>query len=687
MSGEFSILRIPEGKPKAPSAPRPAPPVNPQRQFLRFPALVVTIIALNTVAFAVETLAGGSTNTGTLVMGGALYGPLVREGQVWRLLTAAFLHIGILHLLVNMWSLWALGRYLEPLYGTFRFGLIYVFSASTASALSAGVHTIISAGASGAIFGVVGAMVVVGYRYRQLIPVRLNKAFGQGALPFILYNLVYGFGKPGIDNWAHVGGLAGGALLAVLLRPLVQQGWAKTDSGVTAGALRPLAQPGGERRWVKVLSVAGFVALVFSAFLANIVGVAVYGYRMAKVEEMLNQDKTDDAKTALERAGRGYPPNALYNTLNGRVLYAQGKLEDAIKQFREAIETNPDYVDAHLNLSQLLSEKGDAKGSLEELRQAAKLSPDRFLAPTLSFEGHTKRVTTLVFSPDSRLLASGALDGRVKVWGIPSGQLLSTTSHAGDGSPVEFSPDGLSLAAIFSEIGTKKQSLGLWSVYAGKPISHRPPLPNVSAIAFSSDWHRLPAYSDRGRIQLWDVTRGKIVRILDNGETPFLSVARFSPDGRLFATPANNNVAKVWDVENGRELYSIPGQPEASEEGIVAVFFSRDGSTLTVVDSHKNLKVCDTKNGAVLKTTPVDMGGINIVEYVALSPDGRWLAAETVGGAVLLTDLERTEPLTLPGHRHGATAVAVSPDGQWVATGSWAGEVKLWKIPTRPANN
>lgn len=687
MSDEFSILRIPGEKPKVPTAPPPAPPPGIEQPFQRFPILVITIIVLNCLVFILETLFGGSTNTGTLELGGALYGPLVKEGQVWRLLTAAFLHIGILHLLVNMWSLWALGRRLEPFYGTLRFGLIYTFSALTASALSASVHSVLSAGASGAIFGVVGAMVVIGFRYSELIPPSLDKEFGQGAVPLILYNFWYGLTKAGIDNWAHLGGLAGGALLAVLMRPPVEGGWGKHDSGANAGIRYPLVQPRGERRWVKVLSVAGFVALVFSVFLANIVGIGVYGYRLAKVEEMLKQGNTDEAKAVLERANRGYLPNGPYHYLKGRILYAQGKLDDAVKETREATKLNPDYANAHRSLSQLLSEKGDAEGSLAELQKAAKLAPDRYLAPTLILEGHARRVTTLLFSRDSRLLASGAMDARVKVWDTASGRPLTTLAFEGDASPVDFSPDGLAVAAVSSDIVSKKHSFGLWNMRTGLPVSPRPPLPNVWPIAFTEDWKWLASFDEKGQIKLWNVSQAKMTRTLDNGKTPFIGVGRFSPDNRVFAAPAAHNLAKVWDVETGRELYSIPGQPEASEEGIVAVFFSPDGATLTVVDSHKNVKVCDTKTGAVLKTTPVDMGGINIVEYVALTPNGRWLAAETVGGAVLLNDLERKKPLILSSHRQGATAVAVSPDGQWVATGSWAGEVKLWKIPTRPANH
>ncbi len=188
------------------------------------PPLVATITALNAAVFLLLTFFGGSDNAENLVRFGALFGPFVEEGQYWRFFTAAFLHIGILHIVFNSYCLWKLGSLLEALYGTVQFSFIYVVSALCGSALSFLSSAIvssprISAGASGAIFGVAGAMLVAGFRYEAQIPETLQQAFGKGALPFIAYNLFYGFTHPGIDNWAHLGGAVGGTLCALALRP------------------------------------------------------------------------------------------------------------------------------------------------------------------------------------------------------------------------------------------------------------------------------------------------------------------------------------------------------------------------------------------------------------------------------------------------------------------------------------
>ena len=213
--------------------------------FGRFPILVVAIIVLNLILFLLLTVAGGSTNTRLLVTFGALYRPLVDEGEYWRLLTAAFLHIGILHLLFNNYCLWALGSLLERLYGTGRFALIYLVSAISGSFLSLLFTEAVSAGASGAIFGVAGAMLVAGLRYESQIPGSLQETFGKGALPFIAYNVFYGFTNSGIDNFAHIGGLVGGACCALLL------------------------QRRQERPWTRRLAIAGFLVIFIASFLTQ----------------------------------------------------------------------------------------------------------------------------------------------------------------------------------------------------------------------------------------------------------------------------------------------------------------------------------------------------------------------------------------------------------------------------------
>ncbi|HEX2268207.1 MAG TPA: rhomboid family intramembrane serine protease [Pyrinomonadaceae bacterium] len=153
--------------------------------------------------------------------------------QWWRFITPMFVHINLPHVLVNMYSLWMVGPYVEKLYGSAKFVVFWVATGImgvVASYLTVRPNLatgslgrflfksldVPSAGASGALFGLVGVLFVFGIKFRRELPEGFKRAFGTGMLPIIIINLFIGFiGRGFIDNAAHLGGLLGGALLAV----------------------------------------------------------------------------------------------------------------------------------------------------------------------------------------------------------------------------------------------------------------------------------------------------------------------------------------------------------------------------------------------------------------------------------------------------------------------------------------
>lgn len=141
-------------------------------------------------------------------------------GQYWRLVTPIFLHAGLLHIVFNMYALYALGPQIEAPYGYLRFGLIYVLSGITGVVLSMALNPFRSVGASGAIFGLIGALGAYLYRHRKAFG-----GYGQRRLTNVVtiaaINLLIGL-SPGIDNWGHLGGLLGGTTLAVLIGPRLE---------------------------------------------------------------------------------------------------------------------------------------------------------------------------------------------------------------------------------------------------------------------------------------------------------------------------------------------------------------------------------------------------------------------------------------------------------------------------------
>ena len=140
---------------------------------------------------------------------------LIKNGEIYRLLTCAFLHVGLIHLVVNMYSLRVIGPSVEGLIGKGKFVFIYLISAISASLMSLVFvdSNIVSVGASGAIFGLMGALLYFGYHYRLY----LNDAIKTQIIPVIVFNLLIGFMISGIDNGAHIGGLIGGYLATMAI--------------------------------------------------------------------------------------------------------------------------------------------------------------------------------------------------------------------------------------------------------------------------------------------------------------------------------------------------------------------------------------------------------------------------------------------------------------------------------------
>lgn len=178
------------------------------------PIVTYIIMAICIILFILMELSGGSTNSQTLLKYGANLDVLVKNGEYYRLFTCIFLHIGIMHLLCNMYSLYIIGREVENLFGKIKYIIIFILSGIFGSIMSlAFTHNTISAGASGAIFGLLGALLYFGMRYRTY----LGEAIKRSIIPIIVVNLIIGFFAEGIDLAAHIGGLVGGVLVAMMV--------------------------------------------------------------------------------------------------------------------------------------------------------------------------------------------------------------------------------------------------------------------------------------------------------------------------------------------------------------------------------------------------------------------------------------------------------------------------------------
>jgi membrane associated rhomboid family serine protease len=176
------------------------------------------MVVANIIVFIVLELQGSTLDTKYMLNSGAALAPLIVDyGQYYRLFTSMFLHFGIEHLFNNMLVLFFLGDNLERAVGKVKFVIIYLFSGLGASALSCAYHylrgeVVVSAGASGAVFGVIGALLYVVIINKGRLEDMTSTRIGL----LVLFSLYHGFSESGIDNMAHIGGFVCGILLAIL---------------------------------------------------------------------------------------------------------------------------------------------------------------------------------------------------------------------------------------------------------------------------------------------------------------------------------------------------------------------------------------------------------------------------------------------------------------------------------------
>ena len=174
------------------------------------PVITSILIILNILLYIVPILLGKYEE---IINSFCVYGPLIRLGEYYRLLTGIFLHGGLFHLLFNCYALWIIGNQIESYMGRCKYLIIYLFSGLMGALFSITFSNYASIGASGAVFGLLGSMLYFGYHYR----IYLGSVIKSQIIPLIIFNLVLGFIISGVDNFAHIGGLLGGALITVAL--------------------------------------------------------------------------------------------------------------------------------------------------------------------------------------------------------------------------------------------------------------------------------------------------------------------------------------------------------------------------------------------------------------------------------------------------------------------------------------
>jgi membrane associated rhomboid family serine protease/predicted Zn-dependent protease len=307
------------------------------------------IVVLNVVVF-VAMLATGvspiSPTAGDLFKWGANFGPATfLGGEWWRLLTCAFVHVGVLHLVFNMYALWAAGAWAERVFGSVAFLGLYLVAAVGGSLVSTlWSPEVVSAGASGAIFGVYGAILAFVQVQGGHLPEGAAEHLRRSSLGFVAYNLLFGLTAPNISNSAHVGGLATGFLA----------GWLLTrDLQVRAA--------GETTHYLRLAGVLPLLAALAWGTHARISGLPTVRARRLAQEAVtaMNEKDLPKARRQLDEAIGIDPRNGWLFLYRGQVRETAGDREGAISDYGEAISRDPKAAVPLAMRCMALCRKGD----------------------------------------------------------------------------------------------------------------------------------------------------------------------------------------------------------------------------------------------------------------------------------------------------------------------------------------
>ncbi|RHW41064.1 rhomboid family intramembrane serine protease [Neobacillus notoginsengisoli] len=317
------------------------------------PFFTYIFMAIQIAVFLILELNGGSTNPSTLLKFGAKFNPLILNGEWWRFFTPIFLHIGLLHLAMNTFGLYFVGTAVERMMGSARFLFVYLFAGFGGSLASFLFSHELSAGASGAIFGCLGALLYFGLVFPRLF----YRTMGPTVLFIIVLNLAFGFSVSMVDNAGHIGGLAAGFLAAGIVhfpkkkRPVMQIAFAAASILIVGLLL--------QHGFQKALGPKDERSVILLA------------------EEYINQENIDKAYEILKAFETNSSVTEKTYFMLSFTEIKKGMLPEAKLHLQKAIELDPEFPEAHYNLALIYLEEENLELAGKHAEKAAAIKPGR----------------------------------------------------------------------------------------------------------------------------------------------------------------------------------------------------------------------------------------------------------------------------------------------------------------------
>jgi rhomboid protease GluP len=334
-------------------------PVQPQVRRVVLPSRKVTqaLLGLNIMVFVAMVLSGASVTdprNPILLRFGANWGPLSLGSQPWRMLTANYVHGGIIHIALNMWCLWDIGALAEIVFGSTAYLVLYTLCGLGGSIVSLWWHPlVVGVGASGAIFGLAGALITVIYLGHLPFPKESLKRTLRSLVTFAGYNLFFGAVVAHVDNSAHIGGLISGLAIGALMARHLHE----------SQEVR--------RRWGRIV-LAGFAVVLLAAFLLvkNVNGNAVV---IGQALNSIQAGKADDAISSLETSTTRDSKDPTAFLLLGSAYLEKGDFGRAEPALQKAVALKPDFFPAQFNLGLTQLKLGKAAEATASLQAAVRI--------------------------------------------------------------------------------------------------------------------------------------------------------------------------------------------------------------------------------------------------------------------------------------------------------------------------